>query len=74
MISVRDIVIFFAGVEFWHTFTHIVFAFFVSLPLDMNFIVMTPKMNMWGIIVNATITIILIYLALRLSRNAKRTK
>ncbi|KTD17460.1 hypothetical protein Ljor_1766 [Legionella jordanis] len=68
MFSLRDLIIFLAGAEFWHTFTHIFFAFFVSLPIDFNFYVLTPTKNFWGIIINGIITIILLWWAKRLTK------
>lgn len=66
--TLRDVIIFFAGVECWHTFTHIFLAFFVSLPLETKLIVMTPTTNMLGIIINGLIMIMLIWWATRLSK------
>lgn len=68
MVSLRNIIIFVAGIEFWHTFTHIFLALFVSLPLDTKIIVITPTTNMWGILVNGAITILLLWWSSRLSK------
>lgn len=64
----RDIIIFLAGLEFWHTFTHIFFAFFVALPLDTKLIKMTRTKNRWGVIINGFITIALIWWATQVAR------
>ena len=67
MFSLRTLIIFLAGAEFFHTFIHIFFYYFVSLPLDLKFIVLTPTLNNWGIIINAFITIVLIWWARKLT-------
>jgi hypothetical protein len=63
----RDVVIFLAGAEFFHTISHIVMPYFISLPIDMKFMVMTSTMNNYAIGVNAVITILLLWWAWRLS-------
>lgn len=68
MISLRDVVIFLAGMEFLHTLSHIFMAFFVTLPVDFKFVVLTPTMNTWAIFVNAAITIALLWWASRLPK------
>ncbi len=65
----RDIVVFLAGMEFFHTVIHTVFAFFVPLPLDLKFYLLTPTLNLWGgIITNGIITIFLLWWAVKLRR------
>lgn len=63
----RDVLIFLAGAEFFHTISHIVMPYFVSLPMDMKFMVMTATMNNYAIVINAVITILLLWWARRLS-------
>ncbi|HAT1722187.1 TPA: hypothetical protein I8Y83_002736 [Legionella pneumophila] len=60
----RDIVLFFAGFEFFHTLAHVFFAFLV--PLDLKFIILTPTLNTWSIVINALITLALLWWAKRL--------
>lgn len=66
MFKLRDVVIFFAGVEFFHTISHLVLPYFMTLPIDMKFMVLTPTINMWIVITNAIITIALLFWAYRL--------
>ena len=60
MLKLRDVVIFFAGAEFFHTLSHIILPYFIDLPINMKFIVLTPTINVWAIIINAVITIALL--------------
>lgn len=66
MISLKNILIFLAGAEFFHTFVHIMFAYINRFPLDMKIVVLTSSLNTWGIIINALITIALLWWASRL--------
>lgn len=62
----RDIVLFFAGFEFFHTLAHCFFIFIV--PLDLKYIYLTPTLNTWAIIINALITLALLWWVKKLSR------
>lgn len=62
----RDIVIFFAGFEFFHTIAHSYFAFIV--PLDLKYIHLTHSLNTWAIVINALITLALLWWAKKLGR------
>lgn len=66
MLNLRDIVIFFAGAEFFHTLSHIILPYFIILPLDMKFMIFTTSLNKWAIIINAFITIALLWWARRI--------
>lgn len=66
MLKLRDVVIFIAGAEFFHTLSHVILPYFITLPLDMKFLIFTPAWNVWAIIINAIITIILLWWASRL--------
>lgn len=66
--SLKDIVIFFAGAEAFHTLSHIFLAYAVKFPLDLNFTVLTATMNLWAIVINGLITIALLWWASRLHR------
>lgn len=68
MCTLRDTVIFIAGAEFFHTVSHIVIKYFVTLPLQINTMIMTTHMNNWAIIINGIITILLLWWAARLKR------
>lgn len=61
MFSFRDLIIFLAGAEFFHTITHIMMAFWVTLPLDFKFVVLTKNLNLFAIVVNAIVTILLLW-------------
>ncbi len=68
MFKLRDVIIFLAGVEFFHTLSHIILPYFVTLPMQLNFMTLTPYLNLIIIIINAIITILLLWWASRLSR------
>lgn len=68
MIKARDVVVFLAGAEFFHTLSHIILPYFVHLPLELSFMVLTPKLNLFIIIINAIITVLLLWWASRLNR------
>lgn len=70
MFSLRDFVIFLAGAEFFHTLSHLLLPYFISLPLDIKFIVLTTTMNIWVVAINALITIALLWWAKRLSKSS----
>lgn len=67
MLKLRDVVIFFAGAEFFHTISHIILPYFITLPIDMKFIVFTSTINIWAVVINAIITIALLWWASRLN-------
>lgn len=66
MLKLRDVLIFLAGAEFFHTLSHIILPYFVTLPIDIKFMMFTPALNVWAIILNALITIGLLWWASRL--------
>jgi hypothetical protein len=68
MFSLKNVLIFFAGAEFWHTFTHIMLAYANQFPLDLKLVILTASLNMWGIIINGLITIALLFWASRLPK------
>lgn len=63
----RDVVIFLAGAEFFHTIGHIVMPYFINFPIEMSFVVFTATMNNYAIIGNAVVTVLLLWWAKRLS-------
>ncbi len=67
MCKLRDMVIFFAGAQFFHTLSHVILPFFITLPLDMKFMIFTSTINMWAVIINAVITLALLWWACRMS-------
>lgn len=66
--SLRDVVIFFAGAEAFHTLSHLLLAYVFKFPLDLNFIVLTATMNLWAIVFNGLITLALLWWASRLPK------
>lgn len=64
--NLKNVLIFLAGAEFCHTFVHVMLAYVNQFPLDMKFIVLTSTLNVWGIIINGLITIVLLWWASRL--------
>jgi hypothetical protein len=64
--SKRDIVIFLAGAEFFHTIFRIVMPHVINFPIVLPFVVVTETMNNYAIGVNAVITILLLWYARRL--------
>lgn len=68
MFSLRDVILFLAGIEFFHTISHIFIIYFLKLPLDMKFMVLTPTINWITIIANAIITVLLLWLAYRMKK------
>lgn len=63
MFSLKNVLIFFAGAEFFHTLSHILLPFFVKLPLETKLILLTSTLNTWAIIINALITFGLLWWA-----------
>lgn len=63
MFSLKNLLIFFAGAEFFHTLSHILLPFFVKLPLETKVITLTSRLNFWAIIINAIITLALLWWA-----------
>lgn len=72
MFSFRDFIVFLAGVEFCHTLSHILLPMFIPLPVEMSFILFTKNMNTWAIIINAIITLVLLWWAARLAKSKKK--
>lgn len=66
MLKLRDVVIFFAGAEFFHTLSHVILPYFISLPLNMGFMMFTHTLNIGAIVINAVLTIVLLWWASRL--------
>lgn len=69
MCSLRDAVIFFAGAEFFHTISHVLLPFFITLPIDMKVIQFTENLNVWAISINAIITVLLLLWAHKLNKS-----
>lgn len=65
----RDFIVFLAGAQAFHTFSHIVLAYMVKLPMETNWVLVTPALNIGAIIVNGLITLGLLFWASRLKRS-----
>ena len=66
MVTTRDIVIFFAGAEAFHTISHILIGYLHILPIKLFSITWTQQLNFWAILINAAITVVLLWWASRL--------
>lgn len=66
MFTTRDIVIFLAGAEAFHTISHILIGYLHILPMQLFSITWTQQLNFWAIIINAVITALLLWWASRL--------
>jgi hypothetical protein len=66
MFSKKEWIIFFEGAEAFHTLSHIVIAWAGVLPIHFFFIDWTQHLNMWGIGINAVVTLGLLYWASKL--------
>ncbi len=64
MASKRDIVIFFAGVECFHTLSHAIM-YWIDKPMDVGFMVVTPAVNFWSMLFNGAIAAWLLWWAYR---------
>ncbi len=64
--SKRDIVIFFAGAQVFHTITHFMLGISGILPARFFSILVTPQLNFFAIIINAVIALALIIWASRM--------
>lgn len=63
MFSLKNVLIFLAGAEFFHTLSHILLPFFVELPLETKVVHLTSTFNIWAIIINAIMTLALLWWA-----------
>jgi hypothetical protein len=70
--NLKNILIFLAGAEFFHTFVHVMLAYVNRFPIDMKLTVLTSSLNIWGIIINGLITIGLLWWASRLSKHENK--
>jgi hypothetical protein len=63
--STRDILIFLAGAELFHTLSHIILPYFVQLPLMTSVMEVTVSVNRWAVVINAVLTVVLLMAAKR---------
>ena len=64
----REIVIFFAGFEAFHTLSHLALSVSGQLPIRVFGFTVTAGLNAWAIAVNAAITAAVLWWAARLKR------
>lgn len=74
MFSLRDLVVFLAGVEFFHTVVHILLPHFIAFPIEMKHMAFTTSMNLWAIAINAVLTIALLWLAAKMKKSQKNVE
>ncbi len=74
MCKLRDIVIFVAGAEFFHTLSHIALPYIVPMPLHVFNMVLTYDTNMWIIGINTIITIALLWWASKIEVKPHKRK
>lgn len=58
--KLRDILIFLAGAEFFHTLSHVVLLLLITFPWQTKWVLVTRSLNQWAIIINAIITVVLL--------------
>lgn len=68
MIKLRDVIVFLAGAEFFHTISHIILPYFITLPIHTSVIEVTHTVNYVAIFINAIITLLLLWWATKLPR------
>ena len=66
MFTTKELVIFFAGAEAFHTISHILIGYLHILPIKLFSITWTQQLNFWAILINAVITALLLWWASRL--------
>jgi len=64
----REVIIFLAGVEAFHTLSHLTLSVSGQLPMRVFGFTLTAGRNAWAIVVNAAITAALLWWAGRLKR------
>ena len=74
MCKLRDIVIFVAGAEFFHTLSHIALPYIVPMPLHVFNMVLTYDTNMWIVGINTIITIALLWWASKIEVKPHKRK
>ena len=68
MYTKREWIIFFAGVQTFHTLSHLLISLNGILPINFFGITITQTFNTWAIIINAVITLWLLWWASKTSR------
>ena len=68
MITKKNVLIFFAGAEFFHTLSHLILFRFTNLPVKVDGTIFTHALNAWAILINGAITVGLLYWASKTKR------
>lgn len=68
MCSKRDVIVFLAGASAFHTLSHIFIAYLGILPLTFLSIEWTQQLNIFAIVLNALITLALLWWAKNLKK------
>lgn len=63
MWSTREIIIFCAGAQAFHTISHLLLGNFCNLPIQFRSFSFTKELNLYASIINAVITVLLIWWA-----------
>jgi hypothetical protein len=66
MFSLKNILIFLAGVFFFHTIHHAMIPYYVDLPIHLKGFTLTPTFNLWAVVISAIITVALLWWASRI--------
>lgn len=66
MASKRDVIIFFAGAQCFHTLSHGLM-YWINKPIDVGFMIVTPGLNFWSMVFNGLIAVWLLWWASRSS-------
>jgi len=66
MWSTREIIIFCAGAQTFHTLSHLLMTRFCNLPIQLGPFVFTAQFNTYALLVNALITALLLWVTNRL--------
>jgi hypothetical protein len=69
MLSLRDILIFAAGAQSFHAFSHLILPFVLNLPLEVSFFgfrfQFTRRCSLWTTALNVALAALLIWIAAR---------
>lgn len=62
----KNLLIFLAGAAAMHLVTHLMFPYYIHLPLDVGGFSFTSTMNVWTIVASAVVTVALLWSAARI--------
>jgi hypothetical protein len=67
-VKLRDVVVFLAGAEFFHTLSHVMLAYSVTFPWQTKHMLVTQAVNNKAILINAAVTVALLWWASRIRK------